>query len=117
MTFTVYRNAFPFGSLEALDVLQAADHTAAAKAAKRRWPGVPLVITKGPRKRSASSTAYRAFLVEKRAEYLRRRPLQTLTSVTASARRSRAVNRNETAGANAFGEDHEQSTARTDAQV
>lgn len=64
--FLVFRDRFPFGSPEELDVLHAADHVAATKDAKRRWPGQQLLVTPAPKKRSASSTAYREFLATKR---------------------------------------------------
>ena len=65
--FRVYRNRFPWDSPVELAVIRASDAKIAAKAAKQRWPGVPLVIATMPKPRSPSSTAYRAFLAEKRA--------------------------------------------------
>ncbi|NUO62255.1 MAG: hypothetical protein HOQ34_01650 [Gemmatimonadaceae bacterium] len=66
--FAIYRDCFPFGSPVWLGELAASDHAAATKEAKRRWPGVPLLVSRLPQKRSASSAAYRAFLAAKRAE-------------------------------------------------
>jgi hypothetical protein len=62
--FRIYRSHFPFAAPEQLDVVRAATITEARVAAKRRWPGIRLLVS---RLRSPSSTAYRQFLAQKRA--------------------------------------------------
>lgn len=76
--FLVFRDRFPFGSPEELDVVHAASIRDARLAAKLRWPRALLLVTEAPRKRSASSQAYRDFLAKKR-NARRLAPSQTLT--------------------------------------